>query len=77
MPEINDFLRTIEDEFPELQPNTLKPEHHLRDTLEWSSMNALTIMALIAVEYKIKITADNLIKCNTYKELFEMVMNSK
>lgn len=73
---IKDFISKIEEEFDDLQPNSLSPEDKLQEKFTWDSINALIFLAHVNVEYDVEITADELIKSNTVLDLYDLV-NSK
>ena len=68
---IEEFIKKIENEFVELQPGTLGPDDSLRDLIDWSSLNALILMALIKTDYGIVISSEGLRKCETVRQIFE------
>jgi acyl carrier protein len=74
---INDFIHIIEQEFEDIKPGTLKPDSNFRDKFEFTSVNALVMMSLINVEYDVSLTADELRKCQTINDLFEMIKSKK
>lgn len=67
------FTSTLESEFDELEPGTLKPDTDFRDLDDWSSMHALIIIALIETEYDVSITGEDLSSIKTVAELYEIV----
>ncbi|MBC8321175.1 MAG: acyl carrier protein [Bacteroidetes bacterium] len=70
---ITDFTRKIEEEFEDLQKNSLSSEDVLRDKFTWDSINALIFLAHVNVEYDVEITADELIKSVTVQDLYNLV----
>ena len=73
MKNIEEFLSTLEAEFDELEPGTLKPETKFSDLDEWSSMHSLIIIALIDTEYEVTITGEDLMSISRVEELYEIV----
>ena len=73
---IQDFINHFEDVFEETEISTLKPETNFRELDEWSSVCALSTMAMISDEYDVELTADEMRANNTFQQLFDMV-NSK
>lgn len=71
--DIDNFMRKIEEEFEDLQPNTLMPDDLLRDKFTWDSINALIFLAHVNVEYDVEITADELIKAEKVCDLYNLV----
>lgn len=70
---IDEFIKTLEAEFDELEPGTLKPDTKFTDLDEWSSMHSLIIIALIDTEYDVIITGDDLMSIKTVEELYNIV----
>ncbi len=73
MNNIGEFISTLETEFDELAPGTLKPETKFNDLDEWSSMYSLIIIALIDTEYEVTISGEDLMSISKVEELYEMV----
>lgn len=70
---ITDFIKKIEEEFEDLQPNSLSPNDVLQEKFTWDSINALIFLAHVNVEYDVEITADELVKSITVKDLYDLV----
>lgn len=71
--EIKDFINHFEDVFEDTEISTLKPETNFRELDEWSSLTALSTMAMISDEYDIAITADEMRSTTTFQQLFDLV----
>ena len=71
--EIKDFINHFEDVFEDTEISTLKPETNFRELEEWSSLAALSTMAMISDEYDIAITADEMRSTTTFQQLFDLV----
>jgi acyl carrier protein len=71
--EINIFIKKIEEEFEDIQPNTLVPTDVLSEKFTWDSINALIFLAHVNVEYDVEITAEELIKSKTVQDLYDLV----
>ncbi len=70
---ITDFIKKIEEEFEDLQPNSLSVNDVLQEKFTWDSINALIFLAHVNVEYDVEITADELVKSITVKDLYDLV----
>lgn len=77
MKNIDNFIKTLETEFDELEPGTLKPNTNFTDLDEWSSMHALIIIALIETEYDVTITGEDLMSVNNVEALYNIVKSRK
>lgn len=71
---IEDFIGRIEDEFEELEKGILKPETDFRKGFDWTSVNALILFSMINIEYGITLTAEDLHKSKTVKDLYSIVV---
>jgi acyl carrier protein len=70
---IEEFIQHIEAEFDDLKPGTLKADSHFREAFEWNSINALILIAMVKTEYEVTLTADDLIKSKTVRDIFSLV----
>ena len=71
--EISEFIQKIENEIEELKPGTLKPDTEFTTLEEWSSMHVLILIALIDSDYNVTITGEDLQKCKSVNDLFQIV----
>ncbi len=71
--EIKEFINHFEDVLEDTEISTLKPETNFRELEEWSSLAALSTMAMISDEYDIAITADEMRSTTTFQQLFDLV----
>jgi acyl carrier protein len=70
---IEEFIKHIEAEFDDLKPGILKPESQFREAFEWNSINALILIAMVKTEYEVTLTADDLIKSKTVRDIYSLV----
>jgi acyl carrier protein len=73
--EIQEFIKKIEAEFEELTPGVIVPESKFRDVLDWSSVNALTVIALVDCEYDVILTSEDFQKSETIHDLFSIIQS--
>ncbi|HXH19183.1 MAG TPA: acyl carrier protein [Chitinophagales bacterium] len=71
--ELAAFIQSLEQEFDNLPSGTITGETEFRKVEGWSSMMALIIIAKIDSDYGVTISAEELAKCNTINDLFELV----
>jgi acyl carrier protein len=71
--QLTDFVQSIEKEFEDVKPGSVTGETEFRKLEGWSSMMALIIIAKIDSDHGVTVTAEDLAKCNTINDLFEMV----
>lgn len=73
---MKEFIANFADQFDEIDVDTLTAETNFRNLEEWSSLVALSVMAMVDDEYEVELKADEMRKTNTIQELFDLV-NSK
>jgi acyl carrier protein len=71
--DIDQFIKDIEEEYEDIEPGKLKPEHKLKDYFEWNSINALIMIAMVSTNYDVTLTADDMNKVTSIKSLYEIV----
>lgn len=70
---IEDFIAKLEEEYEDIAPGTLKPGSVYREVFEWSSINALILIALVKTEYDVTIKAEDIANSQTVEDLFEII----
>lgn len=70
---IEDFILKLEAEYEDLTPGTLKPDSVFRNVFEWSSINALILIALVKTEYDVTINAEDIAGSSTVEDLFQII----
>ena len=73
--EIKEFIQKFADQFDEIDVNTLSPETNFRELEEWSSMVALSVLAMIDDEYDVQLKADEMRQTTLIQELFDLVQS--
>ena len=74
--EIEKFIENFAKQFDETDVSQFKINTIFRELDEWSSIMALTIIAMINEEYDVQLKGDDMRNSNTIEELFNVV-NSK
>lgn len=70
---VDKFIEHILEEFPDIKRENIAPDMKFRDHVEWDSINALVLIAMVNVEYDVTINADELINSETINDVFEVV----
>lgn len=70
---IEDFISRLEEEYEDLKPGTLKPDSVFREVFEWSSINALILIAMVKTEYDVTINAEDIASSKTITDLFKII----
>lgn len=71
--EINSFIEKFAEQLEEVKVKDLKPETKFRDIEEWSSLMALSIIAMVDEEYEVIIKGEDIRNSKTINDLFEVV----
>ena len=71
--EIEVFLGHFAEQFEEIEENKLKAETRYRDLGEWSSLVALSVLAMIDEEYDVQIKGEEMRNTKTIGELYKLV----
>ncbi len=71
--EINEFIENFAEQFDDTELSEFKPETVFKELEEWSSLIALTIIAMVDEEYDVSIKADDINSSTTIEDLFNIV----
>lgn len=71
--EINDFVTHFASQFEDTEASEFYAEKNFREIEEWSSLSALSIMAMVDEHYKVKLSGEDIRKSSTIMDLFEIV----
>lgn len=69
----NEFVKHFADQFDETAPSLFSPETKFRDLDEWSSIAALSIIAMVDEEYDVTLKGDDIKNSETIADIFEIV----
>lgn len=73
--EIKEFIEKFAEAVEVENPEALTPETNFRDLEEWSSLAALSIIALADEEFDVELSGNEMRKANTIQELFDIISN--
>lgn len=71
--EIKDFIVNFADQFDDTEPEEIMAETEFHELEEWSSMIALSILNMVAKKYGYTMTFEDLKKCVTVEDVFNLV----
>ena len=71
--ELNEFIKNFAEQFDETDANEIKAETVFHDLDEWSSLIALSLIAMIDEEYDVTIKGDEMRSAVTVEDLFNIV----
>jgi acyl carrier protein len=70
---IDEFLKNFCDLFEETDSKAFKPLTRFRDIEEWSSLLALSVIAMVDEKYHVRLTGDDIRNSQTIEDIFNMV----
>lgn len=71
--ELNDFIEKFAEQFDETDASEFKADTEFKALDEWSSLSALSIIAMIDEEYDVTIKGDDVKNAETIEDLFNVV----
>lgn len=75
--EIEGFIGNFARQFDETDPGLFKAETRFRDVDEWSSLIALSVIAMVDEEYDVVLKGDDIKASETVQDLFEIVRSRR
>jgi acyl carrier protein len=75
--EIEKFVGEFAAQFEDTPPESFKADTIFRETAEWDSLIALSIIALADDEYSVKLTGDDIRSAVTINDIFEIIKAKK
>lgn len=70
---INDFIKNLAEQFDDTDTLELTPITKFKELEEWSSLVALSIIAMVDDEYEVSIKGDDIRNSETVEDLFNVV----
>lgn len=71
--EIKEFIANFADQFDETDASVFTPETQFRELEEWSSLIALSVIAMVDEEYDVTLKGDDMRAARTIEDLFNIV----
>lgn len=71
--ELNDFVVKFAEQFDDTDPAEIKAETLFHDLDEWSSLIALSVIAMVDEEYDVALKGDDVRNAKTVEDLFNSV----
>ena len=71
--ELNDFIVNFADQFEDTDPSDIKAETVFHDLDEYSSLIALSIIAMVDEEYDVQLKGDDMRAAVTVEDLYNVV----
>lgn len=70
--ELNSFIEHFAEQFDETDASEFKAETVFKDLEEWSSLIALSIIAMVDEEYDVTLKGDDIRNASTIEDLFNI-----
>ena len=71
--EIKSFIENFAEQFENTDASVFTAETKYRDLDEWSSLIALSILAMVDEEYDVQLKGEEMRATNTIQELYDLV----
>ncbi len=75
--ELQEFIKNFANQFEETDSSVFTKDTVFKDLDEWSSLMALSIIAMVDEEYGVTLKGDDIRTANTLEDLFNIVKNKK
>lgn len=75
--EIKEFIENFASQFDDTPVEEFKAETKFRELDEWSSLIALSVIAMVDEEYDVTLKGDDMKAANTIEELYQIVKSKR
>ncbi len=75
--ELQEFITNFANQFEETDSSVFTKDTVFKNLDEWSSLLALSIIAMVDEEYGAALKGDDIRTANTIEDLFEIIKNKK
>jgi acyl carrier protein len=75
--ELKSFIENFASQFDETDASVFEANTEFKKLDEWSSLTALSVIAMIDEEYEVQIKGDDIRNANTISDLYEVVKARK
>ena len=72
---LQDFISNFADQFDETDASEITATTNYRELEEWSSLIALSVIAMVDDEYDVTLKGDDITGCTTVEDLFNLVQS--
>ncbi len=74
---LEEFVQHFAEQFDETDVNLIKADTKFKELEEWSSLIALSIIAMVDEEYDVALKGDDIRNASTIEDLFNVVRAKK
>lgn len=75
--QIEEFVDNFANQFDDTDTSEITTNTIFKELDEWSSLTALTVIAMCDEEYSVKVTGDDIKNTETVEDLFNLVKSRK
>ncbi len=75
--ELNDFIEKFAEQFEETDKSLITADTDFKNLDEWSSLVALTVIAMVDEEYDVQLKGADIRDSVTIKDLFDRISSEK
>ena len=75
--ELKDFIENFASQFEETDASTIKAETEFRALEEWSSLTALSVIAMVNEEYDVQLKGDDMRSAKTIEDLYNLKKDNR
>lgn len=75
--ELKEFIEKFAEQFDDTETSEIQADTEYRELDEWTSLTALSVIAMVDEEYDVQLKADEMRKTQTIQELFDLVKSKK
>lgn len=75
--DINDFIAKFAEQFEDSDASEFKADTEFKNLDEWSSLSALSIIAMVDEEYDVTLKGKDIKDSETIEDLFKVIVAAK
>lgn len=75
--DITEFIEKFAEQFDDIDISILSPDTNFRELDEWSSLIALSVIAMADEEYEVELSGKELRDAQTIQDLFDVISSKK
>jgi len=72
-----DFVQNFANQFDDTDASEITLQTVFKDLEEWSSLTALSVIAMCDEEYSVKVTGDDIRNAQTVEDLYQVIISRK
>lgn len=72
---LENFIENFAEQFDDTDPSEIKADTKFRELEEWSSLIALSVIAMVDEEYDVTLKGDDIRNAETVEDLFNTVQS--